>query len=315
MLRTSSGILIGALAALGTVQATNENNASELRELLSHIQIVEIDDGFGNPLKTIRFEGVNVQIVNGSGTTESANGLGNLLVGYSEAGKTANRTGSHNLVLGPGNDYESWGGVVSGSGNALRAPHSTALSSSSSTVEGPGGGHNVVLAGFFSKVAGGYNTISSTDSSEIGTAGFCTITGSWYSRIIESCMYSHIVGGQSNTIRRYSDESTIIGGEGHTVDSAGIATIVGGTSNTATSGATSGLLVGGRNNTVGGSGELLGPVIVGGEGNSIPRNDYGTIVGGQQNIVSGDYAVVGGGRRRSATGTHDWVAGALFQDN
>ena len=66
---------------------------------------------------TIQFSGVNVQIVDGSGTTgHDVNGLGNLIVGYNETRNdgTDDRTGSHNLVVGERHNYSSYGGFVTG---------------------------------------------------------------------------------------------------------------------------------------------------------------------------------------------------------
>src|SRR5258705_97292 len=58
----------------------------EQSEILNHMSIVYLDDGQGGQAKTIRFSGVNVQIVNGLGATETVNGVGNLIVGYNEPG-------------------------------------------------------------------------------------------------------------------------------------------------------------------------------------------------------------------------------------
>jgi len=93
-----------------------------------------------NGYATAQFTGVNVQVINGVDQT-TANGLGNLIVGYNNARPAFNRnvcsdgqyttqtacqgagqiwaanhkTGSHNLVAGDGNSYSQTGGVVFGS--------------------------------------------------------------------------------------------------------------------------------------------------------------------------------------------------------
>jgi len=60
---------------------------------------------------TIVFDGVNLQLRNGLGRTDSTgNGLGNILVGYNELPYDADseycdRTGSHNVIVGRGHDY------------------------------------------------------------------------------------------------------------------------------------------------------------------------------------------------------------------
>jgi hypothetical protein len=64
---------------------------------------------------TLRISGVNVQIVNGTGSTDNLNGLGNLIVGYNtDNGNDATRTGSHNLVGGDEHSYTSDSGIASG---------------------------------------------------------------------------------------------------------------------------------------------------------------------------------------------------------
>ena len=98
-------------------------------EILKHMSIVELPiDGKGAKARTIRFSGVNVQVVNGAGKTGDVsgglkNGLGNLIVGYQELREadefpatddTNDRSGSHNLVVGSGNNYSIWGGQVVG---------------------------------------------------------------------------------------------------------------------------------------------------------------------------------------------------------
>jgi hypothetical protein len=69
----------------------------DLREFLNHMEIVQLPDGLGGTVKTIRFHGVNVQIMNGSGMTGGmVDGLGNLIVGYNELRLAGNdRSGSH----------------------------------------------------------------------------------------------------------------------------------------------------------------------------------------------------------------------------
>ena len=68
----------------------------EQAEILSYQSIVYLDDGQGDTVKTLRIEGINVQVVNGEGTTNTTNGLGNLIVGYNETGNVFgdDRTGA-----------------------------------------------------------------------------------------------------------------------------------------------------------------------------------------------------------------------------
>ena len=107
---------------------------------------------------TVRFSGVNVQVVSGSGTTAGAiNGKGNLIVGYNENSFDA-RIGSHNLIVGGYHAYESYGSLVAGHNNAATgrntflAGANNSASGNSSSVSG--GGSNTA-SGNYSSVSGG----------------------------------------------------------------------------------------------------------------------------------------------------------------
>jgi hypothetical protein len=76
----------------------------------------------------IVFTGANIHIVDGSGSTDdnggALRGLGNLVIGYvaNGNGQTSEiepRTGSHNLIIGAGNGFTSFGGSVAGEGNEI----------------------------------------------------------------------------------------------------------------------------------------------------------------------------------------------------
>ena len=86
--------------------------SNDWREIIQHMSIVFLPDGQGGHVKTIRFTGVNVQVVNGMGATATMNGVGNLVVGYKELGNPDgdDRRGSHNIVGGQENTHTSWGG-------------------------------------------------------------------------------------------------------------------------------------------------------------------------------------------------------------
>ena len=85
---------------------------------------VSVDAGAENGLKgpNIVISGANVHIESGSGNTFDFTGLGNLVIGYDEDGIgastiDANRTGSHNLVIGADHQFTASGGAVFGFGN------------------------------------------------------------------------------------------------------------------------------------------------------------------------------------------------------
>jgi len=114
---------------------------------------------------TLRFTGINVQIVSGAGLTSGPlNGTGNLIVGYNEAGFCTNpsplgttcnttadcsgggtcntafgtvKTGSHNLIVGAAHSYSSYGGLVAGTGNTVSGPDASIAGGFINTASGP----------------------------------------------------------------------------------------------------------------------------------------------------------------------------------
>jgi hypothetical protein len=92
-----------ALSALASAQA-------QLDEIATYMSV-------DTETHAVNFTGANVYIRSGSGATDGpVNGLGNLVVGYSEDAPyfderkpLAKRNGSHNLVVGGGASYTSFG--------------------------------------------------------------------------------------------------------------------------------------------------------------------------------------------------------------
>lgn len=115
---------------------------------LDVMSIVQIPDGLGGTKKTLRIEGVNLQVVNGEGTTTgSLDGLGNLIVGYNELrGVDDNRSGSHNIVVGMQHNYTRAGGLLSGNKNTLSGDFASVS-----------GGYSNTASGYHSSVSGGAN--------------------------------------------------------------------------------------------------------------------------------------------------------------
>lgn len=84
------------------------------------------------------FTGCNVHILNGAGATGTLNSSGNLIIGYNK-NQVSKRSGSHNLIIGDLHEYTSYGGIVTGTENTIAAPNSVVMSSTDSSVTGPGG--------------------------------------------------------------------------------------------------------------------------------------------------------------------------------
>jgi hypothetical protein len=81
---------------------------------------------FDDAANEVVITGANLRIINGLGTTDTTNGLGNLLVGYNEPRSEAIgpnvRTGSHNVVVGRRHSFSRFGGLVVGDLNTISGP-------------------------------------------------------------------------------------------------------------------------------------------------------------------------------------------------
>jgi hypothetical protein len=138
----------------------------------------------------------NLHIVNGIGFTQSqGGGLGNLIVGYNETrGVGADvRTGSHNIIVGNGQNYSSYGGIVGGRLNTISGPGCSVLGGMFNSASGINatisGGENNVASGQLAAIAGGHT----------GTASgiWSTIAGGLSNT--SSASYTSVGGGQART--------------------------------------------------------------------------------------------------------------------
>ena len=304
--------LAQVLGLAGGVRAPLTLTAEQL-EILSHMHLVNTQDGFGHALATIQIEGANVQIVNGKGHTRDTNGLGNLIVGYQEIAGPVDRTGSHNVIIGAANEYSSYSGLCNGGGNQLLGPGCTVLSGNESIARGTltaviGGSRNDIDGIGSVAVAGEFNSIVS----DAGTGNL--ILGGGGARIAGGAHAHMILGGFGNSIEG-GEYGVVAGGDSNSVTESSFACVFG-SSRARVFGGESGTMLGGKDNVMGTAADyLIAPTLVGGQGNSIVNEDYGTVVGGQHNTAAGKWATVTGGAHRSANGTNDWVAGGLFQDD
>ncbi len=164
----SGAFLWGVLPPLAVAQIrppTLEERVETLEETVEDLEsnaVLDLDpyvkvepdetlDGVASP--HVIFEGVNIHVRSGSGETgdqSELTGLGNLIIGYNEQPVTPpedspqDRTGSHNLVIGPDHNYSGHGGFVAGAQNTI--------SGSNASVSG---GKANVASGMTSSVSGG----------------------------------------------------------------------------------------------------------------------------------------------------------------
>ncbi|MEM9515037.1 MAG: hypothetical protein AAGA42_09285 [Actinomycetota bacterium] len=218
-----------------------DNRVAELEALVADMSIEQVDGQ-----RTVRFTGVNVQIVDGTGDTacgtnqtEACSGRGNVLIGYQEdTSDPADRSGVHNLVVGENHEYTSHSGAAIGSSHSISGEGASVS-----------GGFNNTASGRGASVSGGSgNTASGRDSS---------VSGGRFNAAEDRT--SSVSGGDQNSA--VAPSASVSGGVNNTA-SGGSSSILGGNSNLAPGGASS--VAGGYANVVNGRLE----VIVGGD--SIP---------------------------------------------
>lgn len=149
----------------------------------------------GGARPTVMLSGVNLQIVNGEGSTAIANGLGNLIVGYDEENPSGNpfcsegdytdqaaceaaghtwsrshKSGSHYVVVGEHNSYSQFGGIVAGWANASTGQYASVT-----------GGAVNRAGGAYSAVSGGNENVAGSNYSSVSGGAFNTASGAYSS--------------------------------------------------------------------------------------------------------------------------------------
>lgn len=286
------------LAALKSQAGSQQGGVGSLQSAVSALQstVTALSNtlaGFSRVGNTLRLTGMNLQIVSGSGKTGGAvNGLGNLIIGYNEEPGT--QTGSHNLVLGDGQAFTSFGGLIAGQGDSLSAPFAVAL-----------GDHNTA-GGEFASVTGGEQNEAQGEASSVVGGDFNLAAGS-FSSVVGGCENlagpgstpsgscstgaQAVLGGFENTASGL--ESTVSGGEVGSA-SGGAAAVSGGQFGIASGGGAA--VAGGDDNSATGSFSA----ILGGFGNAATTFD-GTVVGGESNTASATSSTVLGGNGNTAS--------------
>ena len=260
----------------------------------------------------IYIDGANLHIRDGSGDTEGlVNGLGNLIIGYNEQrgyGQDDNRTGSHNLVMGTGNNYRSYGGLVAGIWNTISGEYASVSGGNGNTASGHGssvsGGYNNIASGEDSSVSGGgWNTASngwdwvSGGYNNTASGGASSVSGGGWNTA--SVTGASVSGGYGNTAN--GPESSVSGGF-YNIASGSHSSVSGGKSNTASDPMSS--VSGGEINRAG----TYASWVSGGY-NNIANGQWSSVIGGYNNIASGWYSSVSGGDTNTASGERSSVSG------
>jgi hypothetical protein len=173
----------------------SEEELSTLKGILGCIKSIAkgVD---GKP--TVQFSGCNVQIVNGEAKTASANGEGNLVIGYDEPHvqnpqrpKPPAQTGSHNLILGEEQEFTSYGGIVAGLANSITAPFASATGGLRNNASGE---LSAVTGGFDSTASGGSSSVSGGEFND-AQAGAGSISGGAENQIVGFVPSAAWIGG------------------------------------------------------------------------------------------------------------------------
>jgi hypothetical protein len=230
-----------------------ENELADLKNnsvlaLDGKLELVDPDD---HGYATARFTGVNVQVVNGIDQS-TANGLGNLIIGYNadraflfsgvgevcsdgeydnqseceSNGATwavSHKSGSHNLVGGNKNSYSATGGLVFGWNNVINRNYASVSGGYNNKASGQyssiNGGFENTASGLYSSVSGGRKNIASEKYSSVN-GGYNNKASNFYSSIsggfenTASGQYSSVSGGYNNTAS--GSWSSVLGGSGNT---------------------------------------------------------------------------------------------------
>jgi hypothetical protein len=237
------GVMLLGLVSLPLQSGTAADNqpagmGERMAALEKKLSAMTVDDAANEVVIT----GANLRIVNGLGSTETTNGLGNLIVGYNELrgdGFTDTRTGSHNVVVGRENNFSRFGGIVVGQFNEISGDWSSVSAGNGNTASGlfssVSAGDNNTASGRFSSVSGGGSNTASGDWSSVSGGVFHTASGidssvSGGANNTASGINSSVSGGLQNTAS--SGHSSVSGGENNTA-SGPISSVSGGENNTA----------------------------------------------------------------------------------
>src|SRR5262249_27254728 len=124
------GLLALLVVSLPLPWSTAQEESSEYRGIRKRLAALEYKLQYiSGGINEVIITGANLRIVNGLGETDTTNGLGNLIVGYNESRLgfrgPDDRTGSHNVVVGEGLNFSSFGGLVIGQFNEISGEFAT----------------------------------------------------------------------------------------------------------------------------------------------------------------------------------------------
>ena len=202
--------LEAAVAALTTRLGTVESDVETLEAKNAALEAENVElqallAGVSRDGDTLLFTGMNLQVVNGQGSTATRNSLGNVIIGYNKDIDDV-RTGSHYLVIGDHHTYTGYSGIVAGADNTVTGNWSSVTGGGGNTAGGSyssvTGGSGNEVSGFLSSVTGGSTNVVSGD--------YSSVTGGSGNEVVGD--YDTVVGGDDKT--NISWDGAIAIGEG-----------------------------------------------------------------------------------------------------
>src|SRR5215510_933842 len=176
------GLLVLLVASLSVPWSTAQEESAEYSAMRKRLAALEYKLQYvSGGANEVVITGANLRIVNGLGATDTRNGLGNLIVGYSESRQefpgctpmdpfcADTRTGSHNVVVGRFDNFSSFGGLLAGEFNEISGEFASVTGGTRNTASGifslVSGGQINSATGILSSIIGGQgNTASGTRS-------------------------------------------------------------------------------------------------------------------------------------------------------
>ncbi|HVX34096.1 MAG TPA: hypothetical protein VHA80_13235 [Solirubrobacterales bacterium] len=165
---------------LAALEAENKSLAERLDGATARVAALEgTFAGVTREGTTLKFSGMNLQVLSGAGSQTATNGLGNVIIGYDE--EPAEQSGSNNLVMGTvGQGFDSTGGILGGLGNFM-------------------GGEDQFVSGAENEATGAVAAIVGGDRNKVLGSGATAVSGV-LNEIGEGAAFTAAVGGTGDTL-------------------------------------------------------------------------------------------------------------------
>jgi hypothetical protein len=215
------------------LQDTINKLEGAVSDLLTRLTCISRREGAINGVSGphLLITGCNVHVRSGSGATEDATNLGNLIIGYNEPRNntdTTNRTGSHTLIVGPFHQFTASGGLLAGWGNTVTGRFASVSGGERNTASSFGasvsGGLVNTASGVDASVSGGVNNTASGSFASVsgGGSNVSSIRGNTASGLAAS-----VSGGSNNEASGFG--ASVSGGNSRTAAGPGLDTWCAGT--------------------------------------------------------------------------------------